>query len=69
MLLKKTFYPSNKANSKKKNIRASKKILDFIAYCDGTNNLEHISKLIKTTFSTSKKIMNILKQKKIIKIL
>jgi len=45
----------------------SQKILDFLQYCDGSNNLNEISKLIKVSLSETKKIYKILKNKKLIK--
>jgi hypothetical protein len=40
--------------------------MDFLQYCDGKNNLDDISLLIKQDKKTTKKIYNILKNRKVI---
>ena len=45
----------------------SQSFLDFLQYCDGSNNLNEISKLIQVSFNETKKIYKILKNKKLIK--
>ena len=45
----------------------SQKILDFLQYCDGSNNLNEISKLIKVSLNETKKIYKILKNKELVK--
>ena len=51
---------------KTKNLK-SQKILDFLQYCDGSNNLNQISKLVKVSLNETKKIYKILKNKELVK--
>ena len=51
---------------KTKNFK-SQKILDFLQYCDGSNNLNQISKLVKVSLNETKKIYKILKNKELVK--
>ena len=46
----------------------SQKILDFLQYCDGSNDLNQISKLIKVSLNETRKIYKLLKNKELIKI-
>jgi len=68
MLSKRNLYPANKAKSKNSYIESSKDILDFISYCDGTNNLSQISKITKIKKNKINRILNTLKKEKIIDI-
>jgi len=68
MLSKRNLYPSNRACSKQSYVKKSKEILDFFSYCDGTNNLNQLSKITKLTIHKTKKIFCILKENKIIKV-
>ena len=52
---------------KQKKILA-KQILDFMQYSDGKNDLKSISKFIKLPFSQTKKLFNLLKKLKMIRI-
>ena len=54
-------------NETKKKILA-KQILDFMQYSDGKNDLKSISKFIKLPFSQTKKLFNLLKKLKMIRI-
>ena len=56
-----------KKNNKKKN--KSKLILNILSFCDGTNSLEEISKKCKIRLILCKKIINLLSEKKLIKLL
>jgi len=46
----------------------AKQILDFMQYSDGNNDLKNISKLIKLPLSKTKKVFNLLKKKKLIRV-
>tara|TARA_Y100001970_G_C14259681_1_gene878904 strand:+ start:8128 stop:9420 length:1293 start_codon:yes stop_codon:yes gene_type:complete len=46
--------------------KTTQSLMDFLQYCDGKNNLDDISLLIKQDKKTTKKIYNILKNYKII---
>ena len=46
----------------------SQKILDFLQYCDGSNDLNQISKLIKVSLNETRKIYKLLKNKELVKI-
>ena len=45
--------------SKKNNVYLNSKLLDFLQYSDGKNNLESISKLIKLDLKATKKCFKI----------
>lgn len=61
---KRKLYPTlSVATSKNKN---SRNLMNFITYSDGKNDLETISKIIKINLTQTKKIYNLLKDKKII---
>jgi aminopeptidase-like protein len=62
-MTKKKLYPGLSNNKKSKH---TKKIMDFLQYADGKNNLLEISKIIKLNYKNAYKIYNILKQKKLL---
>ena len=65
MLKKKNLYNHlSIKNNKKKNL--SKKILDFLQYSDGNNNLEQISKLIKINLKETNKLFQIAKKNNLV---
>ncbi len=60
-------YPTiSKVNYKFKQNSFSKKLLNFIQYCDGKNNVLEIAKLINLSKNDTHKVLNILKKNKII---
>jgi aminopeptidase-like protein len=61
---KRKLYPT--LSGTKKINQSTKEMLDFLAYSDGKNDLNGISKFIKKTLSETKKIYKFLKIKKII---
>lgn len=63
MLSKRNLY-TNAIDKSKKII--SRKILDFLQYCDGRNDLYQIAKNIKLNYSQSKKIYSLLKRENLI---
>ena len=54
--------------SKKNNVYLNGKLLDFLQYSDGKNNLESISKLIKLDFKATKKCFKILLKHNLIEV-
>ena len=64
-LSKRGLYPTmSKKDNKDKN--ASKKIMDFLQYSDGRNDLWDISRLIKLNYKKTEKIYKLLKKSNII---
>tara|TARA_B100000787_G_scaffold168947_1_gene158847 strand:- start:977 stop:2275 length:1299 start_codon:yes stop_codon:yes gene_type:complete len=64
-LSKRGLYPTmSKKDNKDKN--ASKKIMDFLQYSDGRNDLQDISRLIKLNYKKTEKIYKLLKKSNII---
>ena len=61
---KRNLYSTLSVKNNKSQITHS--LMDFLQYCDGKNNLDDISLLIKQDKKTTKKIYNILKNRKVI---
>ena len=64
MLIKKKLYKSVSIKSNDK--LSSRKILDFLMYADGKNDLEKISNIIKINYNLTFKIYNLLKKNKLV---
>ncbi len=64
MLIKKKLYKS--VSIKNNDKLSSRKILDFLMYADGKNDLEKISDIIKINYNLTFKIYNLLKKNKLV---
>ena len=68
MLSKRKLYPKTKTSANYQEKYFSKKLLDFLSYSDGSNNLSNISQLINTSKAETIKLFETLKKNKLINI-
>jgi len=68
MLSKRKLYPKTKTSANYQEKYFSKKLLDFLSYSDGSNNLSNISQLINTSKAETTKLFETLKKNKLINI-